>query len=316
MAQADLITVRVQQITYLTETVRAFELRAATDTALPAFAAGSHIDVYLPEGLVRSYSLINPSDGRRFVIAVARDDAGRGGSKRMHAEIAVGQSLRVSAPRNNFALCEQAPHSVLIAGGIGITPLYAMLSRLEAIGRSWELHYSARSLQAAALAEELGRHFVHGAIHMHYSDADRGFLDLGALVAGAPAESHFYCCGPVGMLDAFLGATAALPAAQVHIERFGGQVTAAAGGFDVILARTGCTLRVEETQTILDRLLKEGIEMPYSCREGVCGACETRLVAGQADHRDLIQTDKEKAANKSMFICCSGSLTPSLTLDI
>lgn len=316
MAQADLIPVRVQQITYLTDTIRAFELRPATDRALPAFAAGSHIDVHLPGGLVRSYSLINPSDGRRFVIAVARDDTGRGGSQRMHAEIAVGQPLRISAPRNNFALCEEAPHSVLVAGGIGITPLYAMLNRLEAIGRTWELHYSVRSPQAAALAEELDQRFVHGAIHMHYSDAGGGFLDLVRLVAGAPAESHFYCCGPSGMLDAFLDATATLPVELVHIERFGGEVAVAAGGFDVILARTGCTLRVGETETILDRLLKEGIEIPYSCREGVCGACETRLVAGQADHRDLIQTDKEKAANKSVFICCSGSLTPSLTLDI
>lgn len=316
MAEADTLKLRVQSISFQTDQVVVYEFRDVEWRRLPGSEPGSHIDVHLGKSFVRSYSLVDAEDARRYRIAVAREQDGRGGSRWMHENVHVGDLIEVSAPRSNFALEPDAAHSVFVAGGIGITPLYAMLQRLEARGASWELHYSTRAPVSTTFLRELSQRFSFGTVTFYHPAAGSGRIDLDALVHRSPAGSHFYCCGPAGMIEAFLAAASGLPGDVVHVERFSGTVEAAQGGFDVILAQSNRTLRVSEGETILDCLLAAGVEVPHSCREGVCGACETKLLEGIGDHRDLIQSEAEKSANKSIFVCCSGSLTPSLTLEI
>ena len=316
MAQPDALKLRVHSITFQTDRVVVYELRDVNGAKLPDAEPGSHVDVHLGGDFVRSYSLVDAEDPWRYCIAVAREESGRGGSRWMHRNLHVGDLAEVSAPRNNFVLEPDAAHSVLIAGGIGITPIYAMLRRLEARGAPWELHYSSRGPVSTAFYHDLSKRFGSGTITFYHSRTGEGRIDFPALLANRPPRSHFYCCGPTGMIDAFLAAASALPGDMVHVERFGGTVEVAQGGFEAVLAQSNRILRVGEGETILGCLLAAGIDVPHSCREGVCGACETRLLEGTGDHRDLIQSDAEKAANKSIFVCCSGSLTPSLTLDI
>lgn len=316
MSGSEGLNLRVQSITYQTEQIVVFELCDPEFEPLPPSEAGSHMDVELGNGLVRSYSIVEVRNPISYRIAVAREDSGRGGSRWLHDHVSVGDMLRVSLPRNNFALSPQGSHSVLIAGGIGITPIFAMLQQLEADERSWELHYSTRSRLSTAFYRELSCDFRHGKVTFYHPKADGRFVELNVIVLTRPADSHLYCCGPARMIDAFLAATSGLPSDLVHVERFGGVTETATGAFDVILARSRKTVRVQEGTTILGCLLAAGIDVPHSCQEGVCGACETKLLDGVADHRDLIQSGAEKAKNTSIFVCCSGSMTPSLTLDL
>jgi ferredoxin-NADP reductase len=310
------IVVEVHAIKRESASILSYDLRLPGGGSLPAFAPGAHIDVHLEVGLSRSYSLINSVAERfRYLIAIDRASPSRGGSRWIHENVSIGDILRISSPRNHFALEVNAPHSVLIAGGIGITPLLAMCRHLEAHQRSWELHYCVRDQERAAFAMELSRQYMHGRVSMYLSMV-HGRPDLNSIADHAATGTHFYCCGPPGMLEAFLRATKQRDPRFVHTEHFTGAPAVRAGGFDVILATCGRTLRVNTGETILDRLIEEGIEVPNSCREGVCGSCEVPLIAGKADHRDMILTDAEKEANTSIFVCCSGSLTQSLTLSL
>nr|WP_249792530.1 PDR/VanB family oxidoreductase [Bradyrhizobium sp. BRP22] len=271
--------------------------------------------------MIRSYSLVNDqSERKRYVIAVNRDAEGRGGSRLIHDTVRVGDIMTISHPRNNFVLQENAAHSVLIAGGIGITPLLAMVRRLEGLGRSWELFYATRTRFAAAFLDELHalRRDVHQNLHVTFDHAPLGRkLDLAAIVEGASAEAHLYCCGPVSMLEAFEAATTGRPTDQVHVEYFKAKEKQATdGGFEVRLARSARTIAVEPGKTILSALLDAGITANYACAEGVCGTCETRVIEGVPDHRDQFLSKEERAANKTVMICCSGSKSPTLVLDI
>jgi vanillate O-demethylase ferredoxin subunit len=316
MANNQPFVVTVNAVTREADTIRSYDLRSPTGDPLPAFSPGAHIDVHLDIGATRSYSLINISGERdRYVIAVDNAPRSRGGSRWLSERVAVGDALRISPPINQFPLDESAPHSVLIAGGIGITPLLAMARLLEKNGRSWELHYCARSAARAAFLSELSRPLKNGRVSLYFSQGGSK-LDLKLIAQAAPVEAHLYCCGPASMLDEFLRATQDRNQSYIHTERFCGAAGATGGNFDLILAKSGHVLHVQAGQTILDRLIEEGIQVPNSCREGVCGSCEVKLLAGRADHRDLILTDAEKAANASIFVCCSGSLTQSLILDL
>jgi ferredoxin-NADP reductase len=315
------MSLRLHAIRYEAEGISSFEFRAIEAGALPAFTAGAHIDLHLSSGLVRSYSLCNAQDeSHRYVVAVNRDRASRGGSAFVHGQLRVGDIVAVAGPRNNFVLSEDAAHSVLVAGGIGITPLWCMVQRLESIGRAWTLHYCARSHASAAFLEHvraLKAASAHGELHLHFDDANQGRpVDLAGVVASAPAASHFYCCGPLPMLDAFEAATAGLPCAQVHLEYFAAKEPAStAGGFRIELAQSGKVLDVPAGKSILDVMLEAGVDVPYSCLEGVCATCETRVLSGVPDHRDLVLTKDEQASNTVMMVCCSGSRTPTLVLD-
>ncbi|MCC8977401.1 PDR/VanB family oxidoreductase [Bradyrhizobium acaciae] len=312
--------VLVKRIGYEAERINSYELIAQRGGELTPFTAGSHIDLHLPNGMLRCYSLVNdPRERHRYVIAVNRDAESRGGSSFVHDTIRVGDIITISGPRNNFALQEQAEHSVLIAGGIGITPLLSMIRRLEALGRRWDLFYAARTRAAAAFLDELGTvRSDHSRIHVDFDDERSGRLfDLPAIVGNAPAHAHLYCCGPVPMLVAFEAATADRPADRVHVEYFQAREAAATGGgFDVRLARSNRTIAVEPGKTILDALLDAGIAANYACTEGVCGTCETRVVEGIPDHRDQFLSEEEQAANKSIMICCSGAKSRTLVLDL
>ena len=315
------LELRITAIRREAEGIHSVELRAPDHGALPPFQAGAHIDLMLAPSLTRSYSLCNdPQERHRYVVAVHLAPASRGGSRHVHEQLRVGERLQVSPPRNNFALDEGAAHTVLIAGGIGITPLKAMIARLEALGHSWELHYATRSRDTLAFADELRALEARqpGRVRLHIDAEAKGArLDLRALVAGAPPAAHFYCCGPETMLDAFAQATAALARGQVHVEHFGGAgPVASEGGFAVMLRRSQRRIEIARGQTILDALLAADVKVPYSCREGVCGTCEVKVLEGTPDHRDVVLTPEEHARNDAMLVCCSGAKSKVLVLDL
>jgi len=296
--------------------INAYEFRASEGGSLPPATAGAHIDIHLANGLVRQYSLIQPEpDPAAYVVAVKRDAQSRGGSRFIHEQLRPGVRLKISAPRNNFRLDEHAPHTVLIAGGIGITPIWSMVQRLEALGRHWRLHYACRSRDDAAFRTELES---RASAEFHFDDEAGGkVLDIGAIVASAPAAAHLYCCGPAPMLAAFEEAAAAWPRPQVHVEYFTAkEAPATAGGFVVELRRSGRELAVPEGQTILETVRAAGIQAPSSCEAGICGTCETRVIAGIPDHRDQWLSEEERAANKTVMICCAGCKSERLVLDL
>jgi ferredoxin-NADP reductase len=301
------------------------EFRPATaDVDFPAFEAGSHIDLHLPNSLVRSYSLCNPSSERgRYVVGVLHDRGSRGGSRYVHQQLRVGSTIQISAPRNNFALHEDAPRSVLVSGGIGVTPIFCMLQRLVALGRPVELFYCARTRKEAAftsaieaLAEQVPAKVQ---VHWHFNDERGGPPDLAALLAGRGADSHYYCCGPTPMLDAFEKTCEQLGYANAHIERFAAVAVPQAvadSGFDVVCRKSEKTVEVPAGKSILDALIDAGLNPDHSCKEGVCGACETAVLGGEVDHHDGILSKAERAANKTMMICVSRCKRGPLVLDI
>lgn len=299
------------------------ELRpVAPATAFPMTEAGAHIDLHLAPGLVRSYSLTNPGERHRYGVAVLKDRASRGGSRHVHEQLRVGQVITIGAPRNHFRLDEAAPRSVLLAGGIGITPVYAMLQRLAALQRPAHLIYCARSRAEAAFVAEIQSLVAAGgtalSAHFHFDDEQGAPPDLVQLLGGQSQDTHFYCCGPGPMLDAYERACAQLGQANVHLERFAAAVqpaAAATAGYCVELRQSGRTVQVAPGVALLDALLDAGLNPEFSCREGVCGACETRVISGDVDHRDHLLTKQEHAANKTMMICVSGCRSGSLVLD-
>ena len=310
------LQLRVKATTWEAPNILSYDLRAPDGRELPPFTAGAHVDLHLGNGLVRSYSLLNSQAERhRYVIGVQKDAATRGGSKWVHERIRTGELVTVSAPRNNFPLAEQAKHSILFAGGIGITPIMSMVERLSALGRPWQLYYCARTRSSAAFVERL-----EGRPEVHFNfDGEPGgsMLDLAAIVRSASDATHFYCCGPLGMLSAFEQATASVAGERVHVEYFSAkEPPAQSGGCTVVLARSGREISIAAGKSILDTLLDAGIDIPHSCKEGVCGSCETQVLEGIPDHRDLILTKEEQAANRSMMICCSGAKSERLVLDL
>ena len=306
---------RLVRIEYAAAGTHLFEFRRGDDGALPPYEPGAHVDLHLPGGLVRQYSLVDPAAGQRsYVVAVKRDAKSRGGSIDAHERLRVGDFVAVSAPRNHFPLDERAPHSAFIAGGIGITPIACMVQRLKALGKPWALHYSVRRRSEAALLDR-----VQGAgLHLHVDDEQGGaLLDIGAIVAALPASATAYCCGPQPMLDSFEAAARQRSELRWFVEHFAAAAPAAVeGGFSVRLATSGRTVVVPRGRTILEALRLEGMQVPSSCEQGICGTCETAVLAGRPDHRDSLLSDEEKRSNKVMMICCSGSLDPELVLDL
>ncbi len=307
------------------EDICSFELVAADDQPLPAFTPGAHIDVHVPGGPVRQYSLCNgPDDTHCYRIAVLKEAASRGGSVGMHA-LEVGASLEISAPKNHFALAPDARRSLLFAGGIGITPLLCMAQWLGATGADFTLHYATRTAARTAFAERLRRAPYAQRVHLHHDEgpgAQR--LDLIATIGAPAAGTHLYVCGPAGFMDAVLSAARALgwPEDRLHREYFGappsaaGAATAAAGGFEVQVASTGALIHVAPDQTVVAALAAAGIGVPVSCEQGVCGTCLTRVIDGTPDHRDLFLTDEERRRNDRFTPCCSRAATPRLVLDL
>ncbi len=312
-----LIDVRLTDIRFAARDTNLYEFRQVDGEALPAYDPGAHIDLHLPNGLVRQYSLTVPETEppQRYVVGIKRDPASRGGSRYVHDELHVGKTLKISQPRNHFALKEDAPHVVLIAGGIGITPIWCMVQRLEQLGKSWKLYYSCRSRADAAFLEPMQK---MPSVHFHFDDENEGkFLDIAAVVAQAPKDAHLYCCGPGPMLKAFEAATQGWADEQTHVEYFTAKAAPAkSGGFVVELSRSGEEHFIPEGKTILQVLLDAGVDVDYSCELGICGACETRVISGIPEHRDAILSEEEQAENTRVMICCAGCKSDRLVLDL
>jgi ferredoxin-NADP reductase len=315
-----LMDVRLTDITTVARDTNLYTFARPGGGALPAYKPGAHIDIHIPNGLVRQFSLLNPADNpEAYVVGIKRDAESRGGSRYIFDEMRVGHTVKISAPRNNFPLVENADHVVLVAGGIGITPIWCMVQQLAAQNRSWKLYYSCRSRVDMALLDRLEK-FAPQSTHLHFDDETDGkFLDLAAVFATAPENAHFYCCGPNPMLKAFEAAAAARPRSHVHVEYFTPKEEAAAGtlgGFWVELARSGEEYFIPEGKKILEVLYEAGIDVDYSCELGICGECVTRIISGIPEHHDSVLSEEEQAANEKVMICCAGCKTERLVLDM
>ncbi|MFL9867830.1 PDR/VanB family oxidoreductase [Paraburkholderia fungorum] len=298
-----------------------FELARPDGSALPAGSAGAHIDVRIGDGLVRQYSLCNhPDDTHRYMIGVLREVNSRGGSIAMHA-LTEGSLLEISEPKNHFPLAQAASHSLLLAGGIGVTPILGMAEHLAASGASFEMHYCTRDPARAAFREQLADARFGGRVHLYF---DSGLADervnLQALLAAPDVGKHLYVCGPSGFIGAVLDTAIAAGWDQrnLHREYFAAasQPEAASDDFQVKLASSGQVIDVKGDQSVLAALTAAGVDIPTSCEQGVCGTCMTRVLAGQPDHRDVYLTDEERAANDCFLPCCSRSKSPMLVLDL
>lgn len=317
---ADLLVTVVKK-TLEADRIYSFELAAADGWPLPGFSAGAHIDVHVREGVIRQYSLCgDPADPSLYQIAVLRDAASRGGSIAMHDELREGDCVTISAPRNHFPLVP-ATRTLLLAGGIGVTPMLCMAEELAANGADFALHYCARSPQRAAFRERLAGQRFAGRAHFHYDEEAAGRrLDMAALLANPGAGQHLYVCGPAGFIDHVL-ATArdcGWPDAQLHREYFAAQAidTSHDGGFEVRIASSGVVLEVPADVSVASVLARHGISIAMSCEQGVCGTCVTGILDGVPEHRDLCLSDEERARNDQFTPCCSRSKSRLLVLDL
>lgn len=303
------------------EGIASFELARSGGASLPAFSAGSHIDVQVPGGLTRQYSLCNDSDEQhRYRIAVLRDPASRGGSIAMHDAVHEGDILHISEPRNHFPL-RHATRSLLFAGGIGVTPLLCMAQRLATIAADFTLHYCTRSPERTAFLKEIGASAFADRVQFHFdSGPPEQKLDLETLLAASEPGTHLYVCGPTGFIEHVVGTAKARGwnGEQIHLEYFGAapQDTSRDTAFDVKIASTGKTYTVPEGQSVVHALQAHGIEILTSCEQGVCGTCITRVLEGEPDHRDMYFTEEERAKNDQFTPCCSRARSPTLVLDL
>lgn len=284
--------------------VVALLLESATGAPLPPWTPGAHVDIHLPDGVIRQYSLSSsPTDSSRWRLGVLREEQGRGGSAWIHGSLAVGATLTVSAPRNNFALHE-APSYRFVAGGIGITPLLPMIAHVASSGADWRLLYGGRTRQSMAFVDELSTYGDR--VEVRPQD-EFGLLDLERFLAQPRSGEQIYACGPEPMLRAVEAARAHWPADSLHVERFAATKIEDAEdrAFEVEFAESGLTATVEAGTTILE--VAEGLALNVfsSCREGTCGTCETTILEGTAEHRDALLTPREQAANETMMICVS-----------
>ncbi len=319
-ARHALIDVRVTAIETVARDTNVYTFARPDGGKLPPYKPGAHIDIHLPNGLIRQFSLLNPdADPDRYVVAIKLDTASRGGSRYIFDELRIGHALKIGAPRNNFPLVENAEHIVLFAGGIGITPVWCMAQQLAAQNRSWELYYSSRSRADMAFVATLEK-LDPTRVHLHFDDEAAGkFLDLAAAIVTAPANAHFYCCGPNPMLTAFETAAASRPRHNVHVEYFTPKAEAAAGtlgGFWVELSRSGEEYFIPEGKKILEVLYEAGIDVDYSCELGICGEYVTRVISGIPEHHDSVLSEEEQAANDKAMICCAGCKSERLVLDM
>ena len=298
------------------------ELVAADGSALPAFSAGSHIDVQLPNGFTRQYSLCNdPQETHRYQIGVLRDAASRGGSAAVHDLLKEGDVLTISAPRNHFGLAHEAKKHLLLAGGIGVTPILCMAERLANTGGDFAMHYATRAPERTAFRQRIAASAFAARVQFHYDNGDAAQkLDLQALLSQPEAGTHLYVCGPKGFMDAVLNTARAAgwPEAQIHYEFFGAEVAKSDSdaSFEVKLASSGRIVMVPKDQTVVQALAAAGVDIMISCEQGVCGTCLTRVLEGVPDHKDSYLTPEEQAANDQFTPCCSRSKTPQLVLDL
>jgi ferredoxin-NADP reductase len=306
---------RVVRVVAETDEVRSFVLAAASGEELPQWGPGAHIDLHLPGGLTRQYSLCgDPGERRQWRIAVLREPAGRGGSHYLHTAVTTSSLLRVGMPRNNFPLVD-APRYRFVAGGIGITPLLPMIAAVDAAGADWTLHYGGRTRDRMAFADELTGY----GDRVRLFPQDRcGLIPLPEVFGSDDAA--VYCCGPEPLLQAAERQQSARGTGSLHLERFQPADVvadaAADGAFEVELRNAGQLVRVAAGQSVLSAVQRAGVDVPSSCEEGTCGSCETTVLAGDVDHRDSVLNEQERAAGRTMMLCVSRARSPRLVLDL
>lgn len=319
MATADRISLRVSDVRSEARDVMWFELRDPQGRELPPFTPGAHLELSLANGLIRHYSLCNDATERdRYCIAVGLARDSRGGSRHLHQSLRLGATVQVSAPRNHFPLELAAEGYVFIAGGIGITPIMAMVRHCLAAHRPFRVYYCARNRQRCAFYEEL-RAIAPGHVVFHFDDEQDGRLfDARAAVAAAGSSAHLYTCGPEPLMKAVEAAAARHPADRVHFEWFTAAATDVAGDrpFTVVLRQSGTRYEVPPGRSILEVLEDHDAGVPYSCREGLCATCRTSVLAGEVDHRDKVLSAAEKATHREMMICVSRAKSDVLELDL
>lgn len=312
------LQLRVADISAEARDVVRLELVDARGQALPAFEPGAHVALKLPNGAVRQYSLVNDwRDRSRYVLGVGRVRGGRGGSECVHAELRRGMLLQSAAPANHFPLRPDAARYLFIAGGIGITPILSMIRWCIAMDKPWQLVYAARNRSRLAFYEDLVPHGEH--VRLHCDDEAAGPLPVARLMADAPADAEVYCCGPTPLMEAVRECASPVPAASRHFEWFSApasEAPAATDGFWIDLRRSGQSLQVPPDLSILEVLERHGHEVPFSCREGVCGTCETGVCEGEIDHRDYVYPESRREGLRSMLICVSRARSSRLVLDL
>src|SRR5688572_29312803 len=312
----DQATLRVTAKQVQSDGVLTLELAAPSEGRLRDWTPGSHIDLVLPNGLTRQYSLCGDRfDAFRYRVGVLREPAGRGGSAFVHDELAVGDVVGVAGPRNNFPLVPSESY-LFVAGGIGITPLLPMIAQADLLGADWRLLYGGRRRASMAFLDELE---PYGDRVQVMPQDEHGLLDLTGFLGEPRPGLRIYSCGPAPLLAATEATCAGWPPHTLRTERFVADKTGAAvrtTPFEVELARTGATVTVTPDMTILDALGQVGVEVLTSCRRGVCGTCETTVLAGRPDHRDALLDDDERDANDCMYVCVSRSRDARLVLDL
>jgi vanillate O-demethylase ferredoxin subunit len=313
------IEVRVARKEREAEGIFGFHLVSANGDRLPPFEA-AHIDVRLPGGMMRQYSLCNrPGEGSRYQIALQREEAGRGGSLSLCDTIGEGSVLTIGAPRNNFSLVPSVRRSLLLAGGIGITPIMAMAETLWDRKADFVLHFGARTRRRMAFQERLATAPFAAQVALHLDDEPDTRLDLAETIGSPQPDTHIYVCGPKGFIDAVMNTArrAAWPESQLHFELFTAEIERRAddGSFYVELAQSGRRVFIPADKTVAETLNAAGIEVEVSCEQGICGTCITGVLSGEPDHRDLFMTDEEHAENDRFTPCCSRSKSPVLVID-
>ncbi|MFB9127582.1 PDR/VanB family oxidoreductase [Paraburkholderia dipogonis] len=317
---SDRLIVQIQRRVHEAHAIVSLELVDPTGAELPPFEAGAHVEVEVEPGLTRHYSICNsPQERNRYVLGILREPSSKGGSATIHQLFHEGMRIKISPPRNQFRLNESAAHSLLVAGGIGITPLLAMAWRLHALGASFELHYCVRTRARAAFIEMLNQSPFADSVTLHCDEeGDSSRLDMQALLQNPRSDAHVYVCGPEGFINAltYRARDCAWNDANVHHEFFAATVSTSGSSFVVQATRSGLSVDVPADKSIAQALLDVGIDVPLSCEQGVCGTCVTRVIDGVPEHRDLFLTADERAANDRIMLCCSRASSGILILDI
>ncbi|ABP34756.1 ferredoxin [Polynucleobacter asymbioticus QLW-P1DMWA-1] len=319
-----LLHLKIKQIRQEASGIHSYELVSEDGKALPSFDAGSHIDLHLPSGSIRQYSLSNdPAETHRYVVGILRDEQGRGGSKEVHQALRVGDFLAVSRPRNHFHLDESAKKVILLAGGIGITPLKSMGHRLKSLGIPFELHYCARAQENIAFPQDLQNLSDSGEIQFHLDDGIPGNgLNISEMIEDLESGAHLYYCGPAGFMKAC--AQAATKRSDIHVncehfkapEKEAGQteVKSDVSELAIQIQSTGQKITLSRSESLIDVLAKLGVEVSTSCQSGLCGTCKTRYISGDVEHGDCILSDAEHT--EYLTPCISHIKSGTLVLDL
>lgn len=321
-AAPQLTQVRIAAKRLAAQQIMELTLEALPGQVLPAFEAGSHLDLHLPGGLIRPYSISSdPAERGHYVLGVLHEATSRGGSAAVHEQLQVGQMLSTSPPKNNFQLQATAAHKLLLAGGIGITPVLSMARQLAREGRPFSLHYAGRSRARMAFLDALSEERLAPLANLHITD-ETGVLDIAAVLASQPADTELYVCGPAGFMDAVFAAARAqgwLPE-RLHRELFAAAVVPAAGGldrpFEIQIASSGRIIAVPAGCSAAKAMQDAGLPLYTSCEQGVCGTCLTQLLGGEPEHRDQYLTPEEQAANTQFLPCCSRARSARLIVDL